>query len=284
MHDNARSSLRWPSTISVSRLDEIPGAVLARTVPASGTSDALEALHPDERELAVRIPSARRTAFIAGRVALREALVQSSSLNAANPVLRTSRGAPNLPQGVTGSISHKPSLAVALVAPVKQNEVASVGIDVEERRSSPPFRDLARRILSERELRFLPNSTDEIRYDSTLLCFAAKEAIYKAIDQIMGRHGKLLEFTVQSVTGGIDALGEVTVRVESLTSSDSFLNPQSGADARRTYIGHGTATDIVVAGAHAYIAAVNKLIIAEKREEAANDETAKLASTETTGA
>ncbi len=99
------------------------------------------------------------------------------------------------------------------------------------------------------------------------------DAIYKAIDQMMGEHGTLLEFNVQSVTGGIDALGEVTVRVESLQSSDSFLNPQSGTDAKRTYIGHGTATDIVVAGAQAYIAAINKLIIAEKREDAANDET-----------
>ncbi len=99
------------------------------------------------------------------------------------------------------------------------------------------------------------------------------DAIYKAIDQIMGKHGTLLEFNVQSVTGGIDALGEVTVRVESLQSSDGFINPQSGVDAKRTYIGHGTATDIVVAGAQAYIAALNKLLIAEKREEAANDQT-----------
>jgi len=99
------------------------------------------------------------------------------------------------------------------------------------------------------------------------------DAIYKAIDQMMGKHGTLLEFNVQSVTGGIDAQGEVTVRVESLQSSDSFINPQSGADAKRTYIGHGTATDIVVAGAQAYIAALNKLIIAEKREDAANDQT-----------
>ena len=65
------------------------------------------------------------------------------------------------------------------------------------------------------------------------------------------------------------------MRVESLQSSDSFINPQSGADAKRTYIGHGTATDIVVAGAQAYIAALNKLIIAEKREEAANDQALK---------
>tara|TARA_R110002073_G_scaffold257750_2_gene420588 strand:- start:18715 stop:20364 length:1650 start_codon:yes stop_codon:yes gene_type:complete len=101
------------------------------------------------------------------------------------------------------------------------------------------------------------------------------DAIYKAIDEIMGKHGTLLEFNVQSVTGGIDAQGEVTVRVESLQSSDSFINPQSGADAKRTYIGHGTATDIVVAGAQAYIAALNKLIIAEKREEAANDQALK---------
>ncbi len=89
------------------------------------------------------------------------------------------------------------------------------------------------------------------------------DAIYKAIDQIMGHHGKLLEFNVQSVTGGIDALGEVTVRVESLQTHDSILNPQRGAGAKRSYIGHGTATDIVVAGAQAYIAALNKLILAE---------------------
>ncbi len=92
------------------------------------------------------------------------------------------------------------------------------------------------------------------------------DAIYNAIDQIVGEHGTLLEFQVHSVTGGTNALGEVTVRVESLQENDSFFNPQSGAGTKRSYIGHGTATDIVVAGAQAYIAAINKIIIAEKRE------------------
>lgn len=100
------------------------------------------------------------------------------------------------------------------------------------------------------------------------------DAIYKAIDTIIGDHGKLLEFTVQSVTGGIDALGEVTVRVESNQETMSNINPQSGAGVKRSYLGHGTATDIVVAGAKAYLAAINKLLIAEKRQDAVNDEVA----------
>lgn len=94
------------------------------------------------------------------------------------------------------------------------------------------------------------------------------DAICNAIDQIVGEHGQLLEFHVDSVTGGTNALGEVTVRVESLEENDSVLNPQSGAGSKRSYIGHGTATDIVVAGAHAYLAAINKIIIAENKGQA----------------
>lgn len=213
MHDTARTPHVWPSAVDVSRLEAVPGAVLARTVPASDTHDAMVALHPDERLLAERIPFARRTAFIAGRVVLREALLQSTRTEAATPVLRTARGAPSLPHGVTGSISHKPSLAVALVAPVKPGEVSSVGIDVEERRTTPPWRNLARRILTERELRFLPDSTDEIRYDSTLLCFAAKEAIYKAIDPFVQRHIRFFEAELEPSTSLLDERGDVTVHL-----------------------------------------------------------------------
>ncbi|GAC1428914.1 MAG: 2-isopropylmalate synthase [Chloroflexota bacterium] len=74
------------------------------------------------------------------------------------------------------------------------------------------------------------------------------DAIYKAIDTLVGTpggslHRELLQ-AVQAVTAGIDAIGEVTVRV----------------DARgRTYTGHGASTDILVAAANAYINALNKL-------------------------
>jgi 2-isopropylmalate synthase len=89
------------------------------------------------------------------------------------------------------------------------------------------------------------------------------DAAYKAIDAIVGIAPQLLEFTVQSVTRGIDALGEVTVRVQSDGAGGS-LNPQRGTAGPRTYLGHGAATDIVVASAKAYLSAVNKLLAAER--------------------
>jgi len=52
---------------------------------------------------------------------------------------------------------------------------------------------------------------------------------------------------VKSVTAGIDAIGEVTVRIES--------------DGRR-YTGRGAHTDIIVASARAYLNALNRLLAA----------------------
>ncbi len=98
------------------------------------------------------------------------------------------------------------------------------------------------------------------------------DAAFGAIKQIVGLEPSLLEFTIQSVTRGIDALGEVTVRVQSegsgSTSSTSSW-PQRDPDAPRSYLGHGAATDIIVASAKAYLAAINKLLAAEQVVELA---------------
>ncbi len=69
------------------------------------------------------------------------------------------------------------------------------------------------------------------------------DATYKAIDAIVQLPVTLLEFAVTAVTEGIDALGEVSVRVRE-------------AEARPSH-GHGADTDIVVASAKAYLAAIN---------------------------
>jgi 2-isopropylmalate synthase len=79
------------------------------------------------------------------------------------------------------------------------------------------------------------------------------DAAYKAIDSIVGGQATLVEFVVQAVTEGIDALGEVSVKVRK----------QAGG---RTYHGTGADTDIVVAGAKAYLAALNQLPVAEVLE------------------
>jgi 2-isopropylmalate synthase len=85
------------------------------------------------------------------------------------------------------------------------------------------------------------------------------DAAFKAIDTIVGIKNTLLEFNVHAVTEGIDAIGEVTVR---LTVEDEALpqrqSPQNGRNWVRTFGGYGADTDIIVASAKAYLAALNK--------------------------
>ena len=73
------------------------------------------------------------------------------------------------------------------------------------------------------------------------------DAAYKAINKIVNVPASLQEYTVQSVTAGIDAVGDVTVRVE-----------KNGM----IYLGKGIDTDIIVASAKAYLNALNLLIAA----------------------
>jgi 2-isopropylmalate synthase len=87
------------------------------------------------------------------------------------------------------------------------------------------------------------------------------DAAYKAIDAVIHAPNMLEEFVVHAVTQGIDALGEVTVRIKS-ESSATILDAQKEVDQPRTYGGYGADTDIVVASAKAYLAAINKLLVA----------------------
>ena len=87
------------------------------------------------------------------------------------------------------------------------------------------------------------------------------DAAFKAIDGIVATRVTLIEYQVHSVTEGIDALGEVSVRVR---PTDPVLRRPSSAqsDALRPRIvhGHGADTDIVVASAKAYLAALNRVL------------------------
>jgi 2-isopropylmalate synthase len=86
------------------------------------------------------------------------------------------------------------------------------------------------------------------------------DATFKAIDDIVGTRCKLLEYTVQAVTEGIDALGEVSVRIGNGQNESSRINPQNELTGRPIYHGHGTDTDIIVASAKAYLGALNRLL------------------------
>ena len=86
-------------------------------------------------------------------------------------------------------------------------------------------------------------------------------AAYRAIDAIVGVPNTLLEFNVHAVTEGIDALGEVTVRLQVDDGSIPLrTSPQNGQLRQRTFGGYGADTDILVAAAKAYLSALNKLL------------------------
>ena len=92
------------------------------------------------------------------------------------------------------------------------------------------------------------------------------DAAYMAIDQIVQASNTLLEFSVRAITEGIDALGEVTVRIKAENGiAPRRTSPQSGRERRLTFGGHGADTDIIVASVKAYLAAINKLLAASGR-------------------
>ncbi len=87
------------------------------------------------------------------------------------------------------------------------------------------------------------------------------DAAYKAMDEVIQTSATLQEFSIHAVTEGIDALGEVTVRIEGGYAQPQ-TQPQTDAETQRSYGGYGADTDIVVASAKAYLAALNKLLVA----------------------
>ena len=80
------------------------------------------------------------------------------------------------------------------------------------------------------------------------------DAVYKTIDKIVKLPHSLIDYTVKSVTGGTDALGEVTVKI---------------GDDRNVYTGRGASLDIVEASARAYVQAINKLVYYHSKRKAA---------------
>jgi 2-isopropylmalate synthase len=110
--------------------------------------------------------------------------------------------------------------------------------------------------------RSIPTATVRIRLpDGTVVCDADHgtgpvDAVYRAINRVIGEPNELIEFSIQAVTEGIDAVGRVTIRVQA-------EEPVNG-DKRQVFSGHGADTDIIAASAKAYMFALNRLIAARR--------------------
>ena len=94
-----------------------------------------------------------------------------------------------------------------------------------------------------------PSATVALRVDgktckATALGIGPVDAVFKAIAELTETKSELVRFQVNAITGGMDALGEVSVTVSE--------------DGRRV-IGNGADPDIIVASARAYVHAINKL-------------------------
>jgi len=99
--------------------------------------------------------------------------------------------------------------------------------------------------------RSLPTASISLRHESGEVTRDAGlgngpvDSVYRAINRIVQVPNDLIEYSVQSVTEGIDAMADVTIRLK----ADNNI-----------YTGHAAHTDIVVASAKAYIQALNKQI------------------------
>jgi 2-isopropylmalate synthase len=94
-----------------------------------------------------------------------------------------------------------------------------------------------------------PKATVELEIDGKLVSHSGTgdgpvDAVYRTIAAMTQTKSKLLMFGVNAITGGTDAQGEVSVRLE---------------EDGRTVSGHGADTDIITAAARAYLNALNKL-------------------------
>ncbi|MBA3673251.1 MAG: hypothetical protein H0W68_14665, partial [Gemmatimonadaceae bacterium] len=103
----------------------------------------------------------------------------------------------------------------------------------------------------------IPTATVRMRDDEGATHTASRtgsgpvDAACQAVNAVVGEIGALQGFTVRNVSEGLEALGEVTVRVKEFHSG-------------HTYVGHGANADVVTASAEAYVDAVNRALGARR--------------------
>ncbi|MDX1412656.1 MAG: 2-isopropylmalate synthase [Candidatus Promineifilaceae bacterium] len=106
---------------------------------------------------------------------------------------------------------------------------------------------------------------DGQEYKDAALGTGPVDAVYEAINRIICVPNSLIEFTINAVTEGMDAIAETTIRIQPHNGDSEYtMNPQTNRQFIRTFSGHGASTDIVVASARAYLSALNKLLAARE--------------------
>lgn len=163
------------------------------------TNDDVTALggfiHPDEAVFANERGSQskfRLSNFIGGRIALRKAITLATGSADMFPILPNEWGAPSLPNGLIGSISHKDDIMVG----VASTGDGQLGVDI-ERCTNKAAQALSRRILTGRERERLGRIPSISAEEEILLLFSLKESVFKALHPLLKRHIEFLEVEIE---------------------------------------------------------------------------------------
>jgi len=183
------------------------GVLTAITIPDSPDpvpDSVLSQLFPAEAEHARTLRGYRQGQFVGGRMAVRRACEQLGVR--AGPVLSDPRGAPILPRGFTGSVSHKRTLAVGMVA---HRRDGTLGVDLED--YGPPRPSIASQVLRPSEVEAIASLPEARRWIALLIRFSIKESIYKALDPFVQRY---VAFEEAEVTPDLQGLAEVQLHLD----------------------------------------------------------------------
>ena len=138
--------------------------------------NAAAELFPQECAFIARATENRRREFATARACARAALARLG--RPPDPVLPGPGGAPQWPDGVTGSITHCPGYRAAAVGLTR--DIASLGVDAEPNEALPDRGMLELIALDQERVRLgeLAEARPAICWDRLLFC--AKESVYKS--------------------------------------------------------------------------------------------------------
>ncbi len=204
----------------------LPSAGAGVVAACGRVADHTTSLLAAERVGLERMAEVRRAEYSSGRRVARQAL----SLLGIEGCSVTARGRlPVWPLGVVGSITHSRTLALAMVG--READVAGIGVDLEQERRVNER--VAARVLVPAERRNLAEQ------DWRTMLFAAKEAVYKAVNPVVGEY---LDFGDVEVSASKDGtFTAVTTRARKSTSMIA-----SGRGHFRRVEGHWLCTFLVL--------------------------------------
>jgi phosphopantetheine--protein transferase-like protein len=151
-------------------------------------------LRREEIQHAQTLKGHRLTSWVGGRIAAHSA-INILGMDS-GPILFNERGGPTLSEQVSLSISHKPTMAIALAS---RSELGTVGVDLEC--FSPKRAGIMDRVLSKNEIEKISDLDEDCSWISLLQRFSTKESIYKALSPM---HHRMIGFDEAEVFPNTD--------------------------------------------------------------------------------